>query len=91
MMTGFSVLVSGQAITSALLALVYTIVITSVSVSGSSAERGLVLGGAGAWVISLVGLLNPYQRVPLPGIDIFIPAILGFWRWFTLLCWQWNT
>ena len=77
MMAGFSILISGQAITSALVALSYTIVITSVSLSGKSAERGLMLGGAGAWAISLAGLLNPYESVSLPGIDILIPAILG--------------
>ncbi len=77
MMLGYSILISGQAITSALAALAYTIVITSVSVSGISAERGLTLGGAGAWAISLVGLLSPYEKVPLPGIDILIPALLG--------------
>ena len=53
MMAGYSILVSGQAITSALVALIYTILITSVSVSGNAAERGLMLGGAGAWLISL--------------------------------------
>ena len=77
MMAGYSILVSGQAITSALVALIYTILITSVSVSGNAAERGLMLGGAGAWLISLSGLLNVSEKVNLPGINILIPTVLG--------------
>ncbi len=77
MMAGVSILISGQAITSALIALAYTLIITSVSMSGTSAERGLIPGIAAAWAISLVGLLNPFEKVSLPGIQYIFPAILG--------------
>ncbi len=77
MMAGFSILISGQAITSALIALAYTLIITSVSMSGTSAERGLIPGIGVAWAICLVGLMNPFEKGTLPGIQYISPAIIG--------------
>ncbi len=77
MMTGFSIFISGQVITSVLIVLAYTLVITSVSISGSAAERGLLVGIAGAWTISLTSLVNPLEKISLPGIHIAMPVFLG--------------
>ncbi len=77
MMTGMSIFVEGQAIPAALVALAYSIILTSVAISGASAEGGLSLGMIGAWLICLIGLIAPYEKVILPGSDISFVTILG--------------
>jgi GAF domain-containing protein/HAMP domain-containing protein len=76
-MTGLSILAENKAIPAAFIALGYTILITSVSASGVSAERGLTFGMIGAWLISLAGLFSPYESVVLPGSDFSFPTIIS--------------
>jgi GAF domain-containing protein/HAMP domain-containing protein len=92
-MTGLSILAENKAIPSAFIALAYTILITSVSASGVSAERGLTFGMIGAWLISLAGLFSPYESVVLPGSDFSFPTIISIFLmiYLTLLAMEYVT
>jgi GAF domain-containing protein/HAMP domain-containing protein len=93
MMFGMSVFVEGQTIMTAFIALIYTVILTSVAVSGVAAERSLTLGVFGAWLISLTGLIAPLEKFVLPGADLFFPSLLGVFAmaYATLLAMEYVT
>ena len=93
LMLGMSILVDGLAIPATFIVLVYAIILTSVSVSGMNAERGLTLGVFGAWLVNMTGLIAPFEKFVLPGSELFFPTILGIFAmvYLTLLAMEYVT
>jgi GAF domain-containing protein/HAMP domain-containing protein len=93
MMFGLSIFVDGLAIPATFIVLVYTIILTSVTVTGVQAERDLTLGVFGAWLVSLIGLIAPFEKFSLPGSDLFFPTVLGIFAmiYLTLLAMEYVT
>ncbi len=76
-MLGMAVLVDGMAVQAALVLLSYTILVTSATITGQSAERGLSFGILSAWVTSLAGLLVPLTKTAFPILGWVFPIMLG--------------
>jgi GAF domain-containing protein/HAMP domain-containing protein len=77
MMTGMSLFVDSLSIPAALIVLAYTIILTSVSVTGETAERSLSLGIVDAWLVSVLGFLTPFATIVLITTNTITTILLG--------------
>jgi GAF domain-containing protein len=77
MMAGMSLFIDGLPIPAALIILAYTIILTSVSITGASAEHSLSLGIIDAWLVSIAGFLTPFATIVLPSTITVTTILLG--------------